>query len=182
MKRGIKARLKWIELYKKTQNAGLVCRRCGISRPTLRKWLRRYEESGVEGLNNKSRRPLQSPNKKVTDEQERLILDLRRNRKLGARRIQNELIRNHQLSLSLATIHKILTRHNVKPLKRKRRKQQYKRYEGPIPGDRVQLDTCKVAPGLYQYTAVDDCTRYRVLGLYKRRTAANTIRFIDMLI
>jgi len=35
---------------------------------------------------------------------------------------------------------------------------------------------------LYQYTAVDDCARYRVLGLYKRRTAANTIRFIDKLI
>jgi transposase len=114
----IKARLKWIELYKETRNAGLVCRRCGISRPTLRKWFRRYEESGIEGLYNKSRRPLRSPNKKVTAEQERLILDFRKKRKLGARRIQNELIWNHQLSLSLATIHKILTRHNFKPLKR----------------------------------------------------------------
>jgi transposase InsO family protein len=182
MKLEIKARLKWIELYKETRNAGLVCRRCGISRPTLRKWLRRYEESGIDGLYNKSTRPLRSPNKKVTDEQERLILDLRRKRKLGARRIRNDLIRNHQLSFSLATIHKILTRYNVKPLKRTRRKQQYKRYERPIPGDRVQLDTCKIAPGLYQYTAIDDCTRYRVLGLYKRRTAANTIKFIDKLI
>ena len=37
------------------------------------------------------------------------------------------------------------------------------------------MDTCKIAPGLYQYTAVDDCTRYRVLRLYTRRTAANTL-------
>jgi transposase-like protein len=80
------------------------------------------------------------------------------------------------------TVEDRLKKHSVKPLKRKRLKHQYKRYERPIPGDRVQLDTCKIAPGFYQYTAVDDCTRYRVLGLYKRRTASNTIKFIDKLI
>lgn len=120
----------------------MVCRRCGISRHTLRKWLRRYEKSGIDGLHDKSRKPLLSPNKIVTIEQEHLILEFRKKRKIGARRIQNELIRNHQIPLSLSTIHKILARHNVKPLLRQRRKQQYKRYERPIPGDRVQLDTC----------------------------------------
>lgn len=41
------------------------------------------------------------------------------------------------------------------------------------------MDTCKIAPGLYQYTSVDDCTRFRVLALYSRRTAANTLRFLE---
>ena len=44
------------------------------------------------------------------------------------------------------------------------------------------MDTCKIAPGLYQYTAVDDCTRYRVLRLYARRMAANTLDFLDCVI
>lgn len=35
------------------------------------------------------------------------------------------------------------------------------------------MDTCKIAPGLYQFTAIDDCTRYRVTGLYPRRAAEN---------
>ena len=179
MKLEIKARLRWIKLYQKTGDAGLVCRRCGISRPTLRKWLRRYEEAGLDGLHDKSKKPHRSPNRKVTKEHETIILNLRKKRKLGARRIQSELIRNHELSLSLATIHKILTRHDIKPLKRKRRKKQYKRYQRPIPGDRVQLDTMKVAPGIYQYTAIDDCSRFRVLGLYKRRTAKNTLLFME---
>jgi transposase InsO family protein len=179
MKLEIKARLRWIKLYQKTNDAGLVCRRFGISRPTLRKWLRRYEQSGLDGLHGKSKKPHRSPNRKVTQKQEDLILNLRKKRKLGARRIQNELIRNHNFSLSLATIHKILARHNVKPLKRKWRKKQYKRYQRPIPGDRVQLDTMKVAPGVYQYTAIDDCSRFRVLGLYKRRTAKNTLLFME---
>lgn len=51
-----------------------------------------------------------------------------------------------------------------------------------IPGDRVQLDTCKIAPGCYQYTAVDDCTRYRVLGIFHRRTAASTVAFLERLL
>lgn len=40
----------------------------------------------------------------------------------------------------------------------------------------------KIGPGLYQYTSVDDCTRYRALRLYYRRTAANTLDFIDCVI
>jgi len=35
----IKKRLTWIKLFEATGDAGLTCRRCGISRPTLRKWL-----------------------------------------------------------------------------------------------------------------------------------------------
>ncbi|EHU07708.1 putative transposase 7 [Escherichia coli DEC1A] len=44
------------------------------------------------------------------------------------------------------------------------------------------MDTCKIGPGLYQYTSVDDCTRYRVLRLYSRRTAVNSLDFIDCVI
>lgn len=44
------------------------------------------------------------------------------------------------------------------------------------------MDTCKIAPGIYQYTAVDDCTRYRVLEVFSHRTASNTLSFIDKVI
>ena len=84
MKLEIKARLRWIKLYQKTGDAGLVCRRCGISRPTLRKWLRRYEEAGLDGLHDKSKKPHRSPNRKVSKEHETIILNLREKRKLGA--------------------------------------------------------------------------------------------------
>ena len=52
-----KTRLGWIKLYQEVKDAGIVCRRCGISRPTLRKWVKRYEERGEEGLKELSRRP-----------------------------------------------------------------------------------------------------------------------------
>lgn len=178
----IRKRLKWVLIYKETQNAGLTCLRCGISRPTLRKWVTRYDESGINGLERQSRRPHSSPNSKVGKFESDLILRLRKQRNLGARRIQSELARLHDLNLGVATIHKVLVKHDVKPLVKIKRKKDFIRYERPIPGDRVQMDTCKIAPGLYQYTSVDDCTRYRVLRLYNRRTASNTLDFIDCVI
>jgi transposase len=153
----IKQRLRWIKLYQRIGDAGLVCRRCGISRPTLRKWLSRYEQLGTDGLKSQSRRPKHSPGRKVLAQQEQWILELRRDRNLGVRRIQNELRHLHQCSLSLSTIHRVLTEHQVPPLRRIKRVHKPKRYQKATPGERVQMDTCKIAPGIYQYTAVDDC-------------------------
>jgi transposase InsO family protein len=178
----VKARLKWVELYNQVEDAGYVCRRCGISRPTLRKWLKRFRESGIDGLRERNRRPHHIPNQKITEDLENTILNLRKDRKLGARRIQNELLRSYEVSLALASIYKILSRNNVEPLIIYRRKKQYKRYQRPIPGDRIQMDTMKIRPGFYQYTAIDDCSRFRVLGLYKRRTSSNTLDFLERVI
>jgi transposase InsO family protein len=179
MDQDIRMRLKWVELFEKTGNSGLTCLRCGISRPTLRKWWTRYQVKGVEGLRSQSRRPNSSPAQKVFEQEKEKILDLRSERKLGARRIQNELLRLQGTHLGLATIQKVLTRSGVAPLKRKRRDKTWNRYSRPIPGDRVQMDTCKIALGIYQYTAIDDCTRYLVIGVYPKRTAANTLHFIN---
>jgi transposase-like protein len=75
-------------MYEETHDVGLVCRRCGISGPTLRKWLRRYEEQGAAGLVSLSCRPKTSPQRKMVAQEEAWILELRRKRNFGARHIQ----------------------------------------------------------------------------------------------
>ena len=137
MEHQIKVHLKWVKLYEQKHDAGYVCRHCGISRPTLRKWVKRYQQAGIDGLQNQSKKPHSSPNKKTNQQIEKWIISLRSDRNLGARRIQSELIRLHQCHLALATIHKILSKYQVKPIKKLRRKKRYKRYSRPIPGDRV---------------------------------------------
>ena len=172
-------RLGWLRLYEETGDAGVVCRRCGISRPTLRKWWRRYRAEGMAGLEERSRRPRSSPGRKVLEGEERLILQLRRERRLGLKRLRVELIRTHELHFSLDTLHKVLVRHGLSRLGRpKPEREGTKRYSRPVPGDRVQMDTCKIAPGLYQYTAIDDCSRWQVLALYPDRSAASTLDFL----
>jgi len=83
----IQARLKWVTLYIKIKDAGLVCNRCGISRPTLRKWYRRFKADGLKGLEDQSRRPLNSPNKKINNSILSIIKNMCKSRNLGARRI-----------------------------------------------------------------------------------------------
>lgn len=182
MNREVKARLGWVNLYFETEDAGYVCRKCGISRPTLRKWVNRYNEQGIEGLKDQSRRPNSSPNRKITAEIEEKVLSLRKNRNLGVRRLQTELMRLFEIKISIASIHKVLISNEVKPIVKLKRKKKFKLYQRPIPGDRVQIDTCKIMPGIYQYTAIDDCTRFRVLEIYKRRTAKNTLLFLDKMV
>ena len=86
MNKEIQQRLVWIKLFEDTNDAGLVCRRCGISRPTLRKWWKRYSEQGIKGLASQSKRPLSSPNTKVNQHIEDLVLEMRSSR--GQHRIR----------------------------------------------------------------------------------------------
>ena len=174
----LKARLRWVQMYQQTQNQAQTCRRCGISKKTLGKWWTRYQEHGEAGLGSQSRRPHKLRPRKVTPEQEALILELRRTRRLGPKGLQRELLRLHQLRFSTRTIWKVLHAHDVSVLRPTSHKRAPKRYTRPVPGDRVQIDTCKVGKNLYQFTAIDDCTRMRVLALYKGRTAPNAAHFV----
>jgi transposase InsO family protein len=178
----VRKRLSWINLYTATKDAGLTCRKCGISRPTLRKWLKRFDEHGLEGLASKSRRPHHSPAVKVQEQQEDWILELRKERKLGVRRIQHEIERQHSFHLSLATIQKVLKKHNLSVIRQKRRKQPPKRYSKSLPGECIQIDTIKIGPGKYQYTAIDDYSRFVVAEIYPRRTAANSLDFLEFVL
>jgi transposase len=182
MNHEVKQRLGWIKLYEQLGDAGIVCRKCGISRPTLRKWWRRYQQQGIAGPQSQSKRPHHSPNQKVTAQQEAWILELRQ-RRLGVRRIQNELAREYDCHLAIATIDKVLKRLKQPLLKTTRTLHKgTKRYQRSIPGERVQMDVCKVASKLYQYTAIDDCTRIKVLRLYSNREASSSLDFLEHVI
>jgi len=175
-------RLRWVELFLRIKNYSIVCLKCGVSRPTLRKWVRRFQDQGAEGLVTGSRKPRSSPAKKILDQHRKWIRVLR-NRNLGSRRIQSELKRTHDFDVSRTTIDKVLRAMDAKPLSRPHRPRKGRtRYARLIPGERIQMDTCKIAPAIYQYTAIDDCTRVRVLAVYPRRTAANSLLFLERVI
>lgn len=174
-----KLRLKWIELYQQLGNTSKTCEHFGISRFTLRKWIKRYKQQGQDGLLSLSSKPNNSPSQKRDATNEQLILSLRSERKLGARRVQSELNRLYNITFSLSTIHKVFSKHAIKPLSLKRHyRKRVKRYNCRYPGERVQMDVCKISNKLYQYTAIDDCTRYKVIALYASRTGENTLDFL----
>jgi transposase InsO family protein len=66
----------------------------------------------------------------------------------------------------------------------RRRPRQLKLFEKEEPGDSVQVDVKIVKRGRlkwFQYTAIDDCTRLRVLRLYRRQNQRSSLAFLHEL-
>ncbi len=132
-----------------TGNVSQTCRYYGISRQTFYKWLRRYEEKGVEGLRDKSRRPHYSPNAtsaKVVGK----IINLRQNYHFGPAKIAMYLKRYHDITMSSSGVWRVLDRLGMNRLpasqKHKSYQKRWKRYEKPQPGHRVQMDVKFITP------------------------------------
>jgi hypothetical protein len=133
-------RLSWIELYKQSGDADLVCRPCGISRPALRLWRRGYQAEVLDGLKSRSLRPHHRPHKRIGPQQVAWILALRK-RGLGVRRVQSELPRLYRWSASLVALHKVLRSKHVPLPYRRRRHHRARCYTYPMSCERVQMDS-----------------------------------------
>ena len=165
-----------------------TCRYFGISRKTFYKWKRRHATHGAAGVGDRSRRPHQSPRATSTDVVGK-ILYLRQTYHFGPSRIAAYLARFHQQAIAASSVHRILVRHGLNrlPANQKHRPhgKRWQRYEKAQPGHRLQLDVkfLERIPGtkrrLYQFTAIDDCTRIRVLKVFGACNQRTAIQFVD---
>ena len=153
-----------------------VCIAFGVSRATWYKWKRRYDTYGIDGLKNQSRKPHNIKNLKVTEELEKLVLELRLNNRFGPMRIRFRLKRKYGVSSRSKTIYNLLKRHklNVLAVKLKRK---YKRFEMKHPNELVQMDTkgpfyLKASRTKHYFIhVIDDCSRKVVSKWCNRRTS-----------
>jgi transposase InsO family protein len=121
-----------------------VCRRQGISRASYYRYRRRYLAEGLEGLEERSRRPLGSP-WQIEPGLERLICELRtRHPRWGARRIRAELRRAGIGAPAVSTIHQALKRNYLVAPQPPRRPRASKRFEREVSNDLWQIDATRV--------------------------------------
>ncbi|WP_460474260.1 IS481 family transposase [Emticicia fontis] len=176
------ARKKWLEIYYSCGSISKAALKCGIARSTLQRWIKRQSDDGEKDLEDKSKRPHRLALQKIDTSIENLVLKVRQEFKYGKMRICSHLLRIHNLKVSPSTVGRILKHYATEPLKRYRKNTPFIRYSRSIPGERIQMDVCKITTGRYQYTAIDDCSRFRVLGMYSRRTAKNSIHFLERVV
>jgi transposase InsO family protein len=171
-----------------SRSVAQTCRYFGISRKTYYKWQGRFRSLGQAGLSDRPRVahrcPMATPPAVISK-----ILYLRQQYHFGAGRIADYLRRFHQVTVARSTVHRLLGKHGLGRLpanrKQRSRRQRWHRYEKPQPGHRLQVDVkfLERIPGsrkrLYQFTAIDDCTRIRVLKVFDACNQATAIRFID---
>src|SRR6266700_676436 len=92
-----------------TGNVSRTCRYYGITRQAYYTWLRRYEELGLEGLRDRSRRPHVSPNATSTEVVGKIVY-LRRSYHFGPHKIAMYLKRYHDVQISPSGVWRILKR------------------------------------------------------------------------
>ncbi|MEX2524008.1 MAG: IS481 family transposase [Gammaproteobacteria bacterium] len=116
-------RVKFVARLLDGESMTAVCREFGISRKTGYKMFHRYKNMGLEGLQDRSRRPYRHANQ-LPFQVERAILAIKRERpNWGAPKIREKLLRQYPLTHPPAksTVHAVLERHGLVKRRRARR-------------------------------------------------------------
>jgi transposase len=109
-------RMRFVIRLKDGETMASLCREFGISRKTGYKIFERYEQCGLEGLSDRTRRPFRYANQ-LPEQVEAAIVSAKREKPhWGARKIRERLLRRlpHAIKTPAAsTIHAVLDRHGL---------------------------------------------------------------------
>ena len=184
-------------IYAKQEGISKAAKVYNTTRKTVRKWIKRYEEGGIENLKNKSRIEQDFPTK-MPKKIEKQIIKLRNKYPFwGARRIKEDLMLNY----SQVTINKKLKQAGLIKKKKRRYKQRKEKMEylkkirnSYKPFQKIQVDIKYLTdiPEIrgdlryyklpkYQITARDYKTGYQHIGFSYEKTTTATGIYIDYL-
>lgn len=162
-------RLKFIARLLEGEKMSALCREFGISRPTGYKIFNRYKHSGLQGLEDRSRRPYRHANK-LPFQIERAILKIKREYpSWGAPKIRDKLIKLYPMIKPPAksTVHAVLDRHG---LVKRRKRRRYRAQGTPLRESHIPNGLwCADYKGefmlgnrqyCYPLTITDYCSRY----------------------
>lgn len=147
-----------------------LSKKYGVSRPTIYKWLSRYEQIGIDGLKDQSRRPLHSPKQTSDAIVDLLINEKLKNHKRGPKKIYYQLKEQYSNLVlpSISTISECLKRNGLVKSRRKRLRvppytEPFKDCQTPnavwstdYKGQFYTRDGCVC----YPHTTSDNCSRF----------------------
>ena len=148
-----------------------VADRYGVSRKSVYVWLERYRLDGLPGLVDRSHRPRGHPWQLAAEVEARLVQLRIAHPRWGPRRLGHELGRSGGVVPSRSTIYRVLVRHGlVSARQRKRRREDYRRWERPAAMQLWQLDvmgSVRLVDGSEAklVSGVDDHSRFCVIAL-----------------
>jgi transposase InsO family protein len=158
-----------------------VADRYGVSRQSVHAWLGRYLSEGPPGLEDRSHKVRAHP-WQIPAELEAAVCELRRaHRKWGPKRLVFEMGRRGLGTVTRSTVYRVLVRNQlIEPRSRRRRRQDYVRWERPFPMQLWQLDVTASAfltdgTEVKIVTGLDDHSRYCVIAQAVRRATARAV-------
>ena len=109
----VQARKRIVQIYQQTQNYCETARRCHTSPQLVRKWVKRYQQYGEQGLHDLPKTPKRQPRKTDPDIEQR-VLQRHQKTHYGRQRLARHLAQQG-IHLSPHTIRHILKRHATAP-------------------------------------------------------------------
>lgn len=175
--------------YAKKYGVSRASRKYNKGRSYIYFWQKRYDGT-LESLACRSRRPHHHPSQH-TQEELKLIRDMRRrNPKLGMIELWHRL-RKRGYSRCPESLFRVLRREGLMGKAPAKKQYHPKPYEQMThPGERIQIDV-KVVPRrciadptlkLFQYTAIDEYSRYRILGAYPEQSTYSSADFVEKVV
>ena len=174
--------------YSERNGATKTAIRYKVSRKTVYKWLGRYDGT-PESLRDRSHRPHHSP-KAHTEAEIRLIKQTLKRVKWRDLLLAYQLLLQKNYNRSYGGFKRIAARLRAEKPQKARTKKKPKPYtRAEYPGQKVQIDVkyvpkkC-VADGkkYYQFTAVDECTRWTFRQMYDEKSTYNARNFLHELL
>ena len=173
--------MKYCEKY----GVSRASRKYNKSRSYIYFWKKRFDGT-IESLACQTRRPHHHPNQH-TEEELTLIRNMhRRSPKIGVVELWARL-RKRGYTRCVESLWRVLRREGMAEKEKPKKKYHPKPYEQmQYPGQRIQIDV-KVVPRyciadpqlkLYQYTAIDEYSRYRILGAYPEQSTYSSADFL----
>ena len=162
-----------------------------VNRQYVYRWQKRYDGT-LQSLSDKSRRPHHHPNQH-TPEELKLIADMRKRNANAGLVVFWVKLRKRGYSRSITGLYRVLRRQGQMAVKPPNPKYIPKPYEKMLyPGQRVQIDV-KVVPSacivgesqgekFYQYTAIDEYSRFRYLEAFKEQSSYSSAVFVEHLL
>ena len=179
--------LKYAEKYGVTQAAI----KYNVNRQYVYRWKRRYN-GDIQSLANRSHRPHHHPNQHTEAELQQITNFRRRNPNTGLVVLWVKL-RRSGYKRSITGLYRVLRRQGQMAVKLPNPKYIPKPYEKMhFPGERVQIDV-KFVPDVcivgdaagekfYQYTAIDEFSRWRYLEAFNEHSTYSSAQFLEHLI
>lgn len=187
-----KHRLKIVDWHRSHgNNISLTARHFGLTRYTARQWVKRFNQQGILGLNDKSKRPKHVRQPTTPRSTMFEIIRIRKKYPVWSKYKIKVLLEKQGIKVSASTVGRILKRRGLidKKLSRKRKraglypKKRYPRgLKIALPGDLIQMDTKHImlvgGKRFYQFTAIDVLTKKRILDIYASESSKNGASFL----
>lgn len=160
----------------------------------IKRWAKRYDGTW-QSLKDRSRRPHSHPNQHTLYEESIILEVWQEHGRKGIDYVYCILVQEKGYTRSQGGLFHALRRLGLIEKSKKKGRRNYRQCTAcEIPGEKVQIDVKEVPywcirgklrrdnKRLYQWTAIDECTRWRFTYIFEEHTPENSVKFLNMLI